>query len=269
MRLHRPPAAGGTQPLKPAAQHLSLWSRVTPRLLHVVCGPFRGTRQSGDAVPEVWPIHPKIFTLGRFTGGVCQALNQVTFAFGTAVPLEFPAEPGGLGRAGLWRAPSQPAITAFLPRPHAHMWTLPPPPPQTVRPAPSLCSTKCRAWTTAQTSTCLMGTEPWEGLRQAPDADVVSLRGPCWSVERSPSSVDGAEPDGGIIFGSMYPSLRRGRRGSRARPLAPMSMGGPAAAMRGFRRTAGHLNSSRCGGLGIPLGTAPRPGPPVRVPLTL
>lgn len=37
---------------------------------------------------DVWPRNPKIFTIWRFTGSVCQALSQVTFAFGTAVPLE-------------------------------------------------------------------------------------------------------------------------------------------------------------------------------------
>lgn len=42
--------------------------------------------RSGDR--DVWPRNPKIFTIWHFTGSICQALNQVTFAFGTAVPLE-------------------------------------------------------------------------------------------------------------------------------------------------------------------------------------
>lgn len=37
---------------------------------------------------DVWPRNPKIFTIWHFTGSVCQALNQVTFVFGAAVPLE-------------------------------------------------------------------------------------------------------------------------------------------------------------------------------------
>lgn len=84
-----PKAVGGSQ--RPKAGGLALVFVEQDHTQFLTCGlqPLswdKAELRSCDR--DVWPRNPKIFTIWHFTGSVCQALNQVTFAFGAAVPLE-------------------------------------------------------------------------------------------------------------------------------------------------------------------------------------